>query len=216
MIEPKIIRSRRKYLTIIIDKDKNLIVRAPLRTSNKEIFDFIARKQNWITKKLNEQKSTIKPLTVLDGEKLPILGKIYTIKLTSSLNKVYVVDDNIFIPLKDSKQKLINYFKNLAKAYLTKRVEELAKQNNFKYKTIRISSAHTNWGSCSYRNSLNFTYKLMLCPVSVIDYIIIHELCHTLIKNHSVNFYNLVYSIMPNYKEYTKWLKTNASIINLI
>ncbi len=215
MIEPKIIRTRRKYLTLIIDRDGNLIVRAPLKISNKEIFDFIIKKENWINKKLNERKSIIKPLTVTDGEQLPILGKMFTIKL-ASINKIFIDGDYISIPARESKPKLINHLKILAKIYLTKRVEELAQKNNFNYTSIRISSAHTNWGSCSYKNSLNFTYRLMLCPTFVVDYIVIHELCHTKIKNHSANFYNLVRSILPNYKEYTKWLKTNAGVINLI
>ena len=98
MIEPKIIRTRRKYLTLIIDRDGNLIVRAPLKISNKEIFDFIIKKENWINKKLNERKSIIKPLTVTDGEQLPILGKMFTIKL-ASINKIFIDGDYISIQI---------------------------------------------------------------------------------------------------------------------
>ena len=94
--------------------------------------------------------------------------------------------------------------------------EEIAKQFGFNYESITISSARTNWGSCGAKNTLNFTYKLAMCPKPVVDYIIVHELCHTKVKNHSSKFWNEVQKCFPEYKTCEKWLKTNRAIINKI
>ena len=215
MIEPKIIRSKRKYLTLIIDEESRLIVRAPLRCKDSEIYDFINKKQNWIYKKIQERKNRIQPLRISDGSRISILGDEFSL-LLGDYKKVKVQGDNLLVPVINSHEHLVTFLKALAKKYMKTRVEEIASSFGFKYTSIRISSAKTNWGSCSYKNSLNFSYKLMLCPKSVVDYIIVHELSHTKIKNHSHAFYDLVGSIMPNYKICIKWLKQNASLVNFI
>lgn len=216
MIEPIIIRSKRKYLTIIIDKNANLIVRAPLRCTNKEIFDFLNKKSNWIHQKLALKKIAPKTLTPTTGEQISILGEIFEIKLNSIASKVYLKENNIFVPTTNSKQQLIKFLKDTAKSYLFKRTKEIAKLYNFNFNNLKITSAHTSWGSCTAKNNINFSYKLILCPKDIIDYIIVHELCHTKIKNHSVSFYNLVKSVLPNYKEANKWLKQNSNLVYLI
>ena len=212
--EISIIRSKRKTIAIIVSNNK-IIVRTPLKCSDKLINKFVNSKQDWISKQLAKSKLSYKPLNVESGESLTLLENKYTIHL-AEINKLVIENDKIILPNKKSKLYLQIYIKKMAKSYLQKRVKEIADIILLNYKSIKISSATTNWGSCGAKNSLNFTYKLMLCPKSVIDYIIVHELCHTAIKNHSANFYNLVKSFMPNYKKEVKWLKENASIINLI
>jgi len=75
---------------------------------------------------------------------------------------------------------------------------------------VRIKEQRTLWGSCSSRNNINLNFLLIMAPLKVIDYVIIHELVHTIHKNHSANFWNAVEAIMPNYKEAKHWLKENG------
>lgn len=217
MIYPnEIIRCRRRTIGLIINSSGELIVRAPLRASNKAIFDFVLAKQDWIarnTKKMKEKHAA--PLKLVDGEVFYILDKLITIQLTIS-NSVKLHGNTLNLPLENTQAKLVAFLKRYAKQYLTTRVAELAGKFNFSYNGIKISSAHTNWGSCSSKNHLNFTYKLMLCPTKVVDYIIIHELCHTKEKNHSRVFYALVAKCDPDYLAHKKWLKNNSGIIDLI
>ncbi len=202
---------------MIIDKDGKLIVRAPLKCKDSEIFDFINKKQNWIIKKQNERK--LRPnneeLKIEDGKTINLLGKTYYFSL-QNVKRTKILNNQLVLPNQEPKLHLVDFLKKLSKNYIKTRVEEIEKMYNFDYKTIRISSAKTNWGSCSYKNSLNFTYKLMLCPTDIVDYIIVHELTHTKIKNHSKQFYNLVGKIIPDYKEKVKWLKQHSYIVNLI
>lgn len=213
----KIIRSKRKTISLIIDINGEFIVRAPINCSEERIFKFIEKNQNWIVKKRQEvaDNSKYKKLSCEDGEKLKILEEELTIKLYDN-ERVKQSDNILFLPKVNSKEKLVSYLKRVLKKFLINRVEEISQLTKLNYLSISISSAKTNWGSCSYNNRLHFTYKLALCPKWIIDYIIVHELCHTKIKNHSKLFWSLVAKFIPEYKVCNKWLKDNKTIINVI
>ena len=212
----KIIRAKRKSISLIIENNGDFIVKAPIKAPESDIYKFINQKQNWIIKKRTEQlQNAIKPLQVVDGEQIPILGKIYTISIKEHCN-VKVADNLIFIPAIFSKEKLVNYLKRLAKKFIQQELTATAEMLKLKYESLTINSAKTRWGSCSGSNKLHFTYKLMFCPISVVKYIIVHELCHIKEKNHSKKFWNLVKEYYPIYKQCEKWLKENRSIIELI
>jgi len=105
----------------------------------------------------------------------------------------------------------ISEYKIKAKEYIPKRTIEIAKKHQITFGTIKITSAKTRWGSCTSKRNLNFSYRLILCPEKVIDYVICHELAHLKEMNHSKSFWREVEWLMPDYKEYNKWLKDNAN-----
>jgi len=217
LLQPtKIIRTQRKSLSLIINNRGELIVRAPLFYKDSVIFDFINKKSNWIiakrTQMINEKTY---PLEIKSGEKFTILGREYEIYITT-VKSVKIKDNQILIPINNSKQKLILFLKRSLKNIVTSKITYWLNWYNFNVSNISISSAKTNWGSCSSSNRLHFTYKLMLCPEAIIDYIIVHELVHTVIKNHSTNFWRNVKKLYPSYKNCERWLKENRSIVELI
>ena len=95
----------------------------------------------------------------------------------------------------------------LAKEYIPKRVEYYSKVMGVTPAAVKINSAKTRFGSCSAKNSLNFSLYLMLYDKAAIDYVVVHELCHITVKNHSAEFYRLVEKYMPDYKLRKKLLK---------
>lgn len=105
----------------------------------------------------------------------------------------------------DKKNELINF----AKEYLPKRVEYYSRLMNVKPTGIKITSAKKRFGSCSGKNSICFSYYLMLYPKEAIDYVVVHELAHIKHHNHSKEFYNFIYEFMPDYKERERLLKSN-------
>lgn len=216
LIPNQIIKTKRKSISLIIKNNGDFIVRAPLNCNNDKIIDFINKKSDWIILKRTQNLSNIvKPLVVENNAIIKILNKDYIIKL-DAVSRGKIVDDTIIISNIDSKNKLIHFLKLFAKKYIKNRLEVLSSQHSFNLENFSITSAKTCWGSCSFNNKLHFTYKLLLCPPEVVDYIIIHEICHTKIKNHSSKFWNLVKFYCPDYKICEKWLKTNRGITEII
>ena len=212
----KIVKSNRKTLSLIINNKGDLIVRSPLNYKDSVIFDFINKKANWIIQKRTEMlENNVKPLKLVDGEQISLLGQTYLIQL-SNVKSVKVNGNYLILPTQNSKTRLVSYLKRTLKKLIEEKISKMNQVYNFKYNKISISSAKTNWGSCSGTKNLHFTYKLMLCPEKVIDYIVIHELVHTEIKNHSKTYWRNVKKIYPYYKECERWLKDNRAITELI
>lgn len=81
---------------------------------------------------------------------------------------------------------------------------------------IKLSEAKARWGSCSTKNNLNFAWRLVMCPLSVIDYVVVHELSHITYKNHSPAFWARVKTVLPTYEDAQEWLRINKKLMEII
>lgn len=109
-----------------------------------------------------------------------------------------------------SEKRLEAIYRNAAREYFPKRVSHYAHMLGVTYGKMSIRDQKTRWGSCSSEGNLSFNWRLILAPPDVLDYVVIHELCHRKEMNHSKEFWALVESLMPHYKECRKWLKKNG------
>lgn len=217
-----IIRTRRKSIALVIDSTGNASIRAPLRYPASLIERFIAMNQSWLQKKMAgfaEKKAILAPKQFVDQEPFIYLGKTYSLKITD-LPLKHIRIDHTFLELpkkhaQTAEIHLTQWYKKRAKEIISDRVAYYANIMQFTYKSIRITSAKTRWGSCSGKNSLNFTWRLICAPLDVIDYVVIHELVHIHIKNHSKGFWKTVEQVMPDYTEKRKWLKINGFLCRL-
>ncbi|QTA38883.1 M48 family metallopeptidase [Thermosipho ferrireducens] len=215
----KIIRTNRKSVALQITERATLIVRAPRKMKNCEIFHIISRHKKWIEKKIEEVKTAIPaPKQFVEGEKFLYLGKFYPLKIVTGQN-VPLKFDNAFLlsqnVLTDAKNIFSAWYKYQAKKLIPERVEYYSQKHNFKYNKINITNAKKRWGSCSSKGNLNFSWYLIMAPIAVIDYVIIHELVHLIEKNHSKNFWKKVEQLMPDYKKYHLWLKEHKYMLTL-
>ena len=220
MIEPKkIVRSRRKTIALVIDSDGELIVRAPFYASENDILRFVWEKQNWIEQKAKEMKQKTKErprLSLQEGETIPYLGR--ECMIFRGMTRKICFDGNAFLlpESEDAGAKLVSWYKKRAAVILKERVESIAEKMQVSPGGVKITSAKTRWGSCSYTNHLNFTWRLIMCPPEVVDYVVVHELCHIIHKNHSKSFWNCVEGIDTSYREHEKWLKENRRLMEVI
>ena len=218
LLDPtRVILSKRRSIALIINNKGEFIVRAPKTAKECEITAFVLKKQQWIITKRTQILNLIEnsKLNLEEGSYFSLFGIKYLVKV-ENCKTAKIKNEILVLPQENREDELKKLLKRELKKHLIIRVAEIAKQFNFNFKRISISSAKTNWGSCGAKNTLNFTYKLALCPYPVIDYIIVHELCHTKIKNHSTKFWTEVKKVYPEYKHCEKWLKDNRTIVNMI
>jgi predicted metal-dependent hydrolase len=211
----QIIRSRRKTLALIIKPDGSLVVRVPLRASERSIREFVEKNQGWIER--NRAKALAAPpppsRQYVPGEEFMYLGATYALDIVKGQRERLRLDGTFKLAESAQNEAALvfeGWYREQAKKILLERVEFYGCKYGFQYKKIGITSARTRWGSCSATGSLNFSWRLIKAPLEVLDYVVVHELVHTVHHNHSAKFWNRVRTIMPDYREKQKWLRKNG------
>lgn len=178
-MEVKIIRSNRKSVSIQVNQDLSITVRAPQRVTQKEIKRILEKNDSWIQKHiemLREKQAEAEDVKKLTAEEIKTLAE-QALKL------------------------------------IPQRVEYFARQVGVTYGRITIRNQKTRWGSCSSKGNLNFNCLLMLAPTEILDYVVVHELCHRKEMNHSKAFWTEVEKVLPDYRQSVQWLKENGNQI---
>lgn len=220
IIIDKLIRSRRKTISLIVEQDATLVVRAPLKTPLKYIRDLVLKKSVWIQRNQEISREKIRknpPKEFVDGEAFLFLGSRYNLKIVDDVVDIEL-GDCLRIPrslLPDARYHLISWYKRQAYAKIMERAEWYAKSTGLRYKSITVTGAEKRLGSCSINRKLNFSWRLAMAPLAVIDYVVVHELSHLEHKNHSIKFWNKVKTIMPEYREREKWVRENGYLLML-
>jgi predicted metal-dependent hydrolase len=216
----KLVRASRRTIALIVERDGSLTVRAPKRATLRDIEQFIHEKAGWILR-TRERLQAIPQRPgrkYIDGETFLFLGNEYPLKLVSPQRPALKFKDQFTLG-KTSQNRaqalFTRWYKEQALQLFSERVAYYASLHGFHPKQVRISSARTRWGSCTSTGNLNFTWRLVMAPLEVIDYVVVHELAHLRVHNHSPKFWKLVESIDPHYKTRRKWLRLNGEILNL-
>jgi len=209
-VQYQLIRSNRKTLSIQIDSNASIVIRAPQKLSINKIEEFVNDKSNWIAKKQSLAISKNHKAKYLTNEDFLYLGNTY--KLIVNTNTPYGVEFNgdKFYLNGDGHLEFNKWYKQAFNKIAIPRLEFYSEKYNLQLNNVRIKAQKTLWGSCSSTNNINLNYLLIMAPIATIDYVIVHELCHTKIKNHSKEFWQMLEKILPNYKSSKKWLKVNG------
>lgn len=200
------ISRRAVNIRLQINHEGELQLILPYRLRNFDHSYFISSKTNWILKHLSSKKS--RDFLYL-GDKLLVVPNYDLFEVHTK----YDLDSSILrmnIPAGDDRKTDLIYkdwLHEKALEYLPQRTIELAKENSFNPSKVSVRKQKTRWGSCSPYGAISLNYKLMMLRKELIDYVIIHELCHLSELNHSKRFWNLVANILPDYAELRKELK---------
>lgn len=214
--EPQIVRSRRASISIHIERDGRVIVKAPVLVPNFVIKKFIQEKSDWIEKtlaKIAKRKPTEKAYQ--DGELFLFLGKEHTFTLADT-TQIVLKNEKLYFPkaaLFRAQKELTSWYMQQAKDIITKRLEFHAKKMHVEYKHLLFSDTKSKWGTCFPDNSLQFNWRLVMAPLMVLDYVVIHELTHITEKNHGDAFWRRVRLFTPAYKQHRKWLEEHAHLL---
>lgn len=216
----RLIRAKRRTIALIVERDGSLTVRAPKRATLQDIHCFIQEKEKWIERSRERLKAivTVPKKEFADGETFLFLGKEYELRLVPNQRQTLHFDSGF--TLKASARPrgeavFTKWYKTQALTVFTERVSHYATLHKFEPKQVKVNSARTRWGSCTSTGTINFTWRLVMAPVEVIDYVVLHELAHLKIKNHSPRFWKLVESLCPEFKRHRKWLREHGEKLNL-
>lgn len=214
----KIERSKRKTIALLVNADATLTVKAPFLVPVDHIDKVIERKQSWIRRKVreleNRPKATIREY--VNGEGFQLLGKAYRLKI-GNYSEIQLGDYLCFPKThKDNiQEELIEWYRHQALKKFTTRVNWYSKKMGIEYSSLRLSNANKRWGSCGRNNTLSFNWRLIMAPLKVIDYVIVHELAHVIEKNHSKKFWNKVRTVINDYEKSREWLKENGNTLSI-
>lgn len=214
----QVVRSNRKSVALVIDNEANLIVRAPIQMPDTTIDEFVRKKSRWINEK--QQQVAVfgekhPPVVVETGESIMYLGSNYAI-IKDDVDSVKVSGNELLVPENFDVAALTAWLKEQAMQIISERVALYANIMGVTPGTVKLSEAKARWGSCSTKNNLNFAWRLIMCPLSVIDYVVVHELSHITYKNHSPAFWARVKTVLPNYEDDQDWLKVNRKLMEII
>jgi predicted metal-dependent hydrolase len=218
--------ARRRTVRLRIVGPAALEIVAPPKYRQEQAEAFIQSKSTWIlatAKKLAAEEQAAAQFAVEPGGLLPFMGSSYTlsvayhpvrplVRLDGSLLRVCLPEQrrNNQAALT---QALIRWYAEQARQYLAKKTLEWARAIGVKPVSVTIRDPKTRWGSCSTRGSLSYSWRVILAPSPIIDYLIVHELCHLLEPNHSSRYWRLVESILPDFRTSRQWLKANGGVL---
>ena len=213
-----IIRSdiRAKYLKLRCDPfGDQVILTLPKRASKKDALAFIEKSRPWLTQQL---KRSHKKLTFTPDVKIPILGQTYDIKHCPSKRATIHLENNVLHVKGDESRLHLLVHKWLrfhALGHLQQKSLELAEKLGVTFNTVRVRELKSIWGSCSASGNLTYSWRLIMAPQAINDYICAHEVSHLIERNHSPQFWSLVASICPHFKTSRKWLRTEGKTLFL-
>jgi len=217
----QIIRSDRRTLALQIAPDASLIVRAPKKVSEETIVTFVQKKIKWILRHQKLARESYRPSVkrkFVDGERVLYLRDWHKLFVIQDVTQPLVFDEKKFLLsesfLPDAKQLFEQWYRKQAYEVIKDRVRFYAETAGLSFKRITITGARKRWGSCGPKGTLNFSWRLIMAPLEVIDYVIVHELVHLEERNHSRKFREKVRLLFPNYQQAENWLKTNSWLLN--
>ena len=221
-LEINIKRNARKTLSIYVERDGSISVLAPKGLRKRKIDEILKQKEYQIYKYKAEWKElnhSKKEREFISGQSFLYLGRGYPLKVVDKLDKPLVLKEGRFFLLKSEKENakkhFIKFYKENGIVKIEKRVKEFKQKIGTSPGKVRIVDLQNRWASCTPEGHLNFHWKCIMAPYSVLNYIIVHELVHLIYKNHTQKFWNGVDKILPKYQDSIEWLKTHGASMDL-
>jgi predicted metal-dependent hydrolase len=215
-IEYSIVYSERKTLSIIVERDRSVIVRAPINTKPEVIDKEVQKRNRLLVKKIehNQKYPEIKGIKeFVSGETLMYLGKNYKLFVVEDGIEGVQFDNKFFIGINsqlEANKLFREWYIKSAEEIVVPKAMQIAKKIGVSYNNINIVDLKFRWGSCTPKDNIHLNWRLIKAPMTVIEYIIVHELTHLLEANHTPEFWNRVAAQLPTYDKAKTWLKENG------
>jgi hypothetical protein len=225
-IECEVLYRKRKTIEIQIKESGTVRLLVPMGTTKKRIMEVLQLKTQWIVEKLAKVQRVNKLTTKVytDGEQFLYLGNNYIlkVKVDGNTKKPFVTLDNdqLLVTTDTAEASII---KKTLELWYREKAQELIGQRVAYYQQwlkigpteIKVKEQKKRWGSCTSAGKLLFNWRIVMAPLPIIDYLVVHEMCHLHQMNHSKNFWYLVGSVLPDYQARRNWLKEHGAKLDM-
>jgi predicted metal-dependent hydrolase len=222
-----LVRSRRTTTDIVVERDGRVVVRAPQHLSDKRIARMVDSRRLWIYKTLAEWRDANATRIIREyrnGEGFLYLGRSYRLLLVSDQDEPVILKNGRFCLRRDlvegadtttAKAAFRDFYITRGRERLRQRVEYFEPKVGVSVRGLTVRDLGNRWGACSPKGNLSFHWKCLMAPATVIDYIVVHELCHLHHLDHTELFWNEVDKILPTYSTQKDWLRKHGAAMNV-
>ena len=215
----EVVRTKRKKTASIEIKDGLIRVLVPNSLTDKRVNTLLEERASWINKKIRLQAEmpSYKAKEYVNGETFTYLGRNYRLKLVNTdTTATRLKNGYLEVPAQGEKAiqaSLTDWYTSHALAKLEEKTGRYAKTLNVEPSSVTVKDYKSRWGSCSTSGDITYNWRIIMAPHRIVDYVVIHELCHLVEHNHSDKYWKQVESLVPDYRERRAWLKTNANTL---
>lgn len=203
-----IIRRKLKHVRVRVSEDEVVRIYTPDEMSDEQLHEIITKRQSWIDKQISFFKN--RERIQLQFNEILLYGNRYTYFYdTKYVNKVVINEEHHTIRARRNLIDVVEqekWLKSVAKKHFEKRMSQLSETLNLPYSKLYIRTEKCKWGNCSVQKNISLNWRLIKAPKFVIDYVIVHELVHTIVMKHTVKFWTLLRSHYPDYEKAQSWL----------
>lgn len=226
-IDYQVIRSRRKTTDIIIERDGSVLVRAPQSVGDEQVAAIVSAKRYWIYQRLAEWRDLNRTRVLREyknGEGFFYLGRSYRLLLVDDQREPLLLKNGRFALRRDlvdqadatrAKAAFRDFYVSKGRERLGQRVAYFAPKVGAPATSVDVRELGHRWASWSTRGRVAFHWKCMMAPQTVVDYIVVHELCHFHQRHHTEAFWNEVDKVMPAYRDRKDWLRRHGAALDL-
>lgn len=215
-------RSKRKTISILVERDGSVTIRAPKEMAELELEKAVKTKEYLIYKHLAEweQLNASKiEREYVNGQSFMYLGRNYRLRIVEDQDVPLKLRNGFFLLKKEERKNAEKHFINFYKEKGLPRIELIVKSYKGKMgvdpNQTKVMELQNRWGSCSSKKNLNFHWKCLMAPVRTLEYIVVHEMAHLVHMNHSPEFWNEIDKVFPDYQEEVLWLKRHGASMDL-
>lgn len=219
----EVIRTNRRKSADIRVEEGAVSVVVPVDTSLERIDLLLTSKRRWIKEKiaLHQEMAPVNNKRYVSGESFSYLGRNYRLKvLQGAFAPVKLVQGHLLVSVPQGKEQpnmirnaLIRWYKRQAELKLKEKVMRWAPLVGVEPAGVVIKTFKSRWGSCTAKGELQFNWQIMMAPNRMVDYVVVHELCHLIRHDHSPEFWQEVEKILPDYDQSRKWLKQSGHMM---
>lgn len=218
-IKFKVERSNRKTLGISLIEEGYFILKAPKNFTDQQVHSYIRRNEIRLNEALKASQAESVDRKFVDGEDYLFLGKNFRLKIFDNSKAALALEDNYFtigqFVEQDFKSLFIDWYKAELIDIVQGKVLEYTRVLGVSPKKVVIEDLKDKWGACTPSGVIKINWKLAMAPLSIIDYIVAHELVHLKIKNHSSQFWSQVEALCPKYRDCERWLAENGKELSI-